>query len=191
VVFPDTGDQGGIGLMTDISRRQLLSGSAALALAPAAAFAADTDYSTLGLQEPAFEIDPKLGLADLTGKTHRIGDHAGKVLLVSFWATWCPPCRKEMPSLARLGRNLGPEGYSVLAVNVGDREDKIRGFLDEIDSDGLTVLMDTDKSMPSTWYLRGLPVTYILDRSGKVTLAAIGDRVWDSEAMIAALRTLG
>ena len=78
----------------------------------------------------------------------------------------------------------------MLAVNVGDRQDRIEGFLDEIDYDGLTVLMDTEKAMPSTWYLRGLPVTYILDGSGKVVLAAIGDRVWDSDEMIAALRSL-
>jgi len=177
--------------MTDISRRHLLAGSAAMALAPSAAFATSADYRRLGLLEPAFEIDPKLDIADLDGKTHRIGDYAGKVLIVSFWATWCPPCRKEMPSLARLSRELGPDGYAVLAVNVGDREDKVRGFLEEIDSDGFTVLMDSDKSMPTAWYLRGLPVTYILGRSGKISLAAIGDRVWDSEEMIAAIRTVG
>ena len=96
-----------------------------------------------------------------------------------------------MPSLARLSRTLGPEDYAVLAINVGDREDRIKGFLDQIDSDGLTVLLDNDKSTPSTWFLRGLPVTYILDGSGKVALAAIGDRVWDSDEMVAAIRSVG
>ena len=177
--------------MTGISRRHLLAGSAALALAPSAALAANTDYHQLGLLEPAFEIDPKRDIADLAGNTHRIGDYAGKVLIVSFWATWCPPCRKEMPSLARLGRELGPEAAAVLAVNVGDREDRIRDFLDKIDHDGLTVLLDAEKAMPGTWFLRGLPVTYVLDRSGKVVLAAIGDRVWDSPEMVAALRQVG
>ncbi|MCK7612984.1 TlpA family protein disulfide reductase [Roseibium sediminicola] len=177
--------------MTDLSRRHLLAGGAALALASSAAVAANTDYRQLGLLEPAFEIDPKLDIADLAGTTHRIGDYAGKVLIVSFWATWCPPCRKEMPSLARLARVLGPDGYAVLAVNVGDQEDKVRGFLDEIDSDGFTVLLDSNKSMPSTWYLRGLPVTYILNRDGAVALAAVGDRVWDSDEMVAAIRTVG
>lgn len=177
--------------MTGISRRHLLAAGAALAVTPASAYAAGTDLRHLGLLEPAFDIDPKLDLADLEGATHRIGDYAGKVLIVSFWATWCPPCRKEMPSLARLNRELGPEGFEVLAVNVGDREDRVMGFLDEIDSDGLTVLMDPGKSTPSTWYLRGLPMTYILDRTGKVALAAIGDREWDSDEMITGLRMVG
>jgi len=174
--------------MTEITRRRFLAGGTALALAPTPALGADN--RKLGLLEPAFEISPKLDLADLSGETHRTGDYAGKVLVVSFWATWCPPCRKEMSSLARLSRELGPDDFAVLAVNVGDRDDRIRDFLEEIDSDGLTVLLDSDKTMPSTWYLRGLPVTYILNRSGQVVLAAIGDRVWDSEDMMAALRSV-
>ncbi|GAB4576776.1 MAG: TlpA disulfide reductase family protein [Roseibium sp.] len=177
--------------MTTFSRRNILAGGAALAAAlPMRALAAAPDYRRLGLAEPAFSLDPKLGLPDLEGTLHGIGDHRGKVLLVSFWATWCPPCRKEMPSLARLGRELGPDGV-VLAVNVGDREVRVRDFLDGIDHDGLTVLMDRDKTMPGAWFLRGLPVTYVLDRSGRVALAAIGDRVWDSPEMVTALRAVG
>jgi thiol-disulfide isomerase/thioredoxin len=178
--------------MTIVSRRNLLAGGAALAATlPVRALAAAPGYRHLGLAEPAFAIDPKLGLPDLKGSAHGIEDHRGKLLLVSFWATWCPPCRKEMPSLARLGRELGPEDAAVLAVNVGDGQDRIRDFLDKIDHDGLTVLLDIDKTMPGTWFLRGLPVTYVLDRSGKVVLAAIGDRVWDSPEMVAALRQVG
>ena len=176
--------------MRHLNRRDFLAGSAAMAMLPGTAFAAGNDFYQLGLAETAFSIEPKPDLPDLGGTVHTLSDYSGKILLVSFWATWCPPCRKEMPGLARLNRELGPEGFSVLAVNVGDRQDRIEGFLDEIDYDGLTVLMDTEKAMPSTWYLRGLPVTYILDGSGKVVLAAIGDRVWDSDEMIAALRSL-
>ncbi|TYC77991.1 TlpA family protein disulfide reductase [Stappia sp. BW2] len=176
--------------MTHLNRRDLLAGSAAMALLPGTAFAAGDKFFRLGLAEPGFTIQPKLDLPDPDGTVHTLSDYSGKVLLVSFWATWCPPCRKEMPGLARLGQELGPEGFEVLAVNVGDRQDRIEGFLDEFDHDGLTVLMDTDKAMPSTWFLRGLPVTYILDGTGKVILAAIGDRVWDSDEMISALRTL-
>jgi len=178
--------------MIPFTRRALLAGGAALAAAlPVPAPAATPDYRRLGLAEPAFTIDPKLGLPDLQGTLHGIENHRGKVLVVSFWATWCPPCRKEMPSLARLGRELGPERAAVLAVNVGDGQDRVRAFLDEIEHDGLTVLMDTDKTMPGTWFLRGLPVTYVLNRSGKVVLAAIGDRVWDAPEMVAALRAVG
>ena len=176
--------------MATINRRQLLAGGALLAALPGTALAEENDLFRLGLIEPAFTIEPKLDLPDLTGKTHRIEDHAGEMLLVSFWATWCPPCRKEMPSLARLARELAPDGFTVLAVNVGDRQDRIEGFIGEIDHDGLTVLSDQRNAMPSVWYLHGLPVTYLLDRSGKVILAAIGDRVWDSAEMVSTLRGL-
>lgn len=176
--------------MRHLNRRAVLAGSAALALLPGTVVAAENDFFRLGLAEPAFALDPKLDLPDLGGTVHTLSDYSGKILLVSFWATWCPPCRKEMPGLARLNRELGPEGFTVLAVNVGDRQDRIENFLGQIDHDGLTVLMDTEKAMPSTWFLRGLPVTYILDGNGKVVLAAIGDRVWDSDEMVAALRTL-
>ncbi|MEO9530628.1 TlpA disulfide reductase family protein [Roseibium sp.] len=176
--------------MTGLTRRDILGGAAALALMPSAAVASSPDFRSLGLARPAFEIDPKLDLTDLDGTRHRIGDYRGKVLAVSFWATWCPPCRREMPALARLARELGRDDFAVLAVNVGDREDRIRAFLDEIDDDGLTVLMDTGKTMPGIWYLRGLPVTYILNGSAEVILAAVGDRVWDAPEMVTALKEL-
>jgi len=176
--------------MSIINRRQLLAAGALLSAFPFSALAAEDELFKLGLIEPAFEIEPKLDLPDLSGKTHQIADYLGRTLLVSFWATWCPPCRKEMPGLARLGRELDPDGFTVLAVNVGDRQDKIERFLGEFDHDGMTVLSDPRNSMASVWYLHGLPVTYLLDRTGKVRRAAIGDRVWDSEEMIAALRTL-
>lgn len=185
-------------MMTPTRRGFIGTGAAALGLAALtrpmpllAAQPSDTDaYRRLGLAEPAFAIEPKLNLPDLQGTTHRLADHAGEIVLVSFWATWCPPCRKEMPGLARLARTMKPEGLSVLAVNVGDRDDKVAGFMDEIDSDGLTVLLDRERQMPGIWYLRGLPVTYVLGRDGKVALAAIGDRVWDAPEMMDVLRSI-
>ncbi|MHA7776702.1 TlpA family protein disulfide reductase [Roseibium sp. M-1] len=177
--------------MSIINRRQLLAAGALFSAFPLTTLAAEDELFRLGLIEPAFTIQPKLDLPDLSGKPHQIEDYSGRMLLVSFWATWCPPCRKEMPGLARLSRELGPEGFSVLAVNVGDSQDRIVRFLGEIDHDGMTFLSDPRNSMASVWYLHGLPVTYLLDRSGKVQRAAIGDRVWDSDDMLAALRSLG
>ncbi len=180
-----------------LTRRNVLIGGAALATlaTPAAlggpALASEQDFWRLGLAEPALTIKaPALDVPDLDGRIHRIEDYRGKTLIVSFWATWCVPCRKEMPTLARLNRELGSDNFAVLAVNIGDADDKVLNFREQFDIEGLPLLTDTDKTLPGTWYLRGLPVTYVLNGSGEVILGAIGERVWDSPEMIAALKSL-
>ncbi|MEM8702076.1 MAG: TlpA disulfide reductase family protein [Pseudomonadota bacterium] len=177
--------------MIRLSRREIVVGSAAIAVAGTPSFAQETDLRALGLAEPAFNVDAELNIPDLTGAVHQLEDYRGKTVVVSFWATWCPPCRKEMPTLARLGRELGTDDYAVLAVNVGDRQDKIEAFLNQIDHEGMAILLDNKKDMPSKWFLRGLPVTYIVDANGKVALGAIGERVWDAPEMIAGIRSVG
>ena len=174
-----------------MNRREILAASALLVAGVPALAEDTTNFRSLGLAEPAFSVDATLNIPDLTGAIHQLEDYRGKTVVVSFWATWCPPCRKEMPTLARLGRELGTDDYAVLAVNVGDREDKIRAFLDQIDHEGMTILLDNDKDMPTKWFLRGLPVTYIIDMNGEVALGAIGERVWDSPEMIAGIRQVG
>lgn len=131
-----------------------------------------------------------LDLPDLDGTIHGLAEYAGRVTIVSFWATWCPPCRKEMPSLARLTRKLPAGEFAVLAVNIGDDRERVIGFLDTIEHDGLTVLLDEKIRMTSQWYLRGLPATYVLDANGDVRLGAFGERVWDSPEMTAAIMAL-
>ncbi len=177
--------------MIRLSRREILAGSAAVAIAGTPALAEEVDLRALGLAEPAFSVDAELNIPDLTGAVHQLEDYRGKTVVVSFWATWCPPCRKEMPTLARLGRELGTDDYAVLAVNIGDRQDKIQAFLDEIEHEGMSILLDSDKEMPSKWSLRGLPVTYIIDANGDVALGAIGERIWDSPEMVAGIRSVG
>ncbi|MEP1574300.1 TlpA family protein disulfide reductase [Roseibium album] len=177
--------------MIRLNRREILVGSAAVAVAGTPAFAQETDFRSLGLAEPAFTVDAELNIPDLAGKVHQLEDYRGKTVVVSFWATWCPPCRKEMPTLARLGQQLGTDDYAVLAVNIGDRQDKIEAFLGEIEHDGMSILLDNDKEMPAKWFLRGLPVTYIIDPQGKVALGAIGERVWDAPEMVSGIRAVG
>jgi thiol-disulfide isomerase/thioredoxin len=177
--------------MVKVNRREILLGLAACAATAIPAHGAEHDFRSLGLVKPPLAIEaPELNVPDLAGTVHQIGDYRGKTVLVSFWATWCPPCRKEMPALARLSRELDPDRFAVLAVNVGDQEDRVRDFLSKIDHDGLPVLLDRDTDLPSKWYIRGLPVTYVLDGAGQVIYGAIGERVWDSPAMISGLKSL-
>ncbi|WP_428648769.1 TlpA disulfide reductase family protein [Roseibium sp.] len=175
-----------------LNRRDMVMGLAATAALSGPAFASEPEFRRLGLAEPPFAIDTaELGVPDLDGRIHSLEDYRGKTLIVSFWATWCPPCRKEMPTLARLNRELGSDKFAVLAVNVGDKDKKVRAFLEQAELDGLPILIDDKGTLPGKWYLRGLPVTYILNGSGDVILGAIGERVWDAPEMIAALKGLG
>lgn len=174
-----------------MNRRDLLAGCAAVTLAGGPALAAGPDLRQLGLAKPPLAIEaPELNVPDLSGEIHQISDYSGKTVVVSFWATWCPPCRKEMPTLANLSRQLDPDRFAVLAVNVGDREDKVKSFLDQIDHVGLPVLLDMKSELPSKWFIRGLPVTYVLDGSGQVVYGAIGERVWDDPEMISGLKSI-
>ncbi len=101
--------------MRHLNRRDFLAGSAAMAVMPGTAFAAGNDFYRLGLAEPAFAIEPKLDLPDLGGTVHTLSDYSGKILLVSFWATWCGPCRRAMPELDRLQKKYKDE-LAVLGV---------------------------------------------------------------------------
>ncbi|WP_420336654.1 TlpA family protein disulfide reductase [Roseibium sp.] len=178
--------------MVEIDRRSLLAALTLLLASGHGAFANADRLRRLGLAEPPIAIRaPELNVPDLQGALHRVEDYRGKITVVSFWATWCPPCRKEMPALARLSRELDAERFAVLAVNVGDKEDKIRSFLEKIDHAGLPILMDTGSELPSKWYIHGLPVTYVLDADGQVVYGALGERVWDSPDMVSGLKSLG
>jgi len=81
---------------------------------------------------------PALQLEDLSGKPHRLADYRGKVVLVNFWATWCEPCRDEMPSIERLRASLDGRAFAVFAVNLGETEPRIRAFLGSYDAGKIT-----------------------------------------------------
>ena len=144
------------------------------------AYASD-DVAGAGLVAVPEPIEaPEIGLADLDGNIRRIADYRGKVVVISFWAAWCAPCRREMPSLARLNRELPPDDFAVLAVNLGDDHDRIREFLAQIDHDGLPILADEHSGLAKAWNIYGLPVSYVVDRAGQIRFGVLGAREWDS-----------
>src|SRR5215213_7007464 len=102
---------------------------------------------------------PALALKDLEGREHHLADYRGKVVLVNFWATWCEPCRQEMPSIQRLSAKLSGKPFVVLAVNVDEPAARIRKFLMDTGFDQ-PVLLDVNKSVTKQWSARVLPVTF-------------------------------
>lgn len=120
---------------------------------------------------------PALTLRDHTGKVHNLADYRGKVVVVNFWATWCPPCREEMPSMQALREELKGQGFEVLAVNLMESEEKIAAFR-ESELIDLPVLMDRDGAAAKRWKVRMLPISFVIDRSGAIRYQLIGEANW-------------
>ena len=133
---------------------------------------------------------PALILKDADRREHNLADYRGKVVVVNFWATWCEPCRDEMPALQRTQQLLADKGLVVLTVNVGDSEEKAAAFYQQAGL-SLPVVFDKDWSVSrSTWKVRMLPSTFIIDRKGAIRYSILGEVDWDAPAHIASLTRL-
>lgn len=127
---------------------------------------------------------PDFALSDLNGVRHQLSMYRGKVVFLNIWATWCPPCREEMPSMQRLWERFRGKDFVMLAVS----EDAggatvVERFAREI---GLTfpILLDADGGLPEHYSVTGFPETFIIDRSGKIIRHVVGPAEWDSPEAI-------
>ena len=116
-------------------------------------------------------------LVDLNGKNHQLSDYLGSVVLVSFWATWCPQCVWEMPLLQSLAKDLGNARFILLAVNVGEQRQRVRNFVDRYSIE-FPVLLDTDLATYTKWPVLGLPTSLVIDREGRIVYKAVGAIEW-------------
>ena len=123
------------------------------------------------------------------GKRHTLSDFRGKLVLLNVWATWCVPCRKEMPALDRLQEQLGGADFQVVALSIdGGGAPAVRRFYDEIGIRALEIFVDPN--MEATGKLRtlGIPTTLLLDREGRERWRKTGPAEWDSPEIVASLR---
>jgi thiol-disulfide isomerase/thioredoxin len=132
---------------------------------------------------------PPLALRDLQGREHRLADYRGKVVVLNFWATWCGPCREEMPSMQRLQDKLAGRPFAVLAVDYGEGAPRINAFLKELPV-RFTVLLDRDLSAARAWSVKVLPTTLVIGPDRKIRYSVVGDLEWDSKAVEDAIRKL-
>jgi thiol-disulfide isomerase/thioredoxin len=145
--------------------------------------------SAPALTPMAGDSAPGLALKGLDGGAHDLAAYRGKVVLINFWATWCEPCRQEMPSIERLAHKLAGKPFVVLAVNLDEPEARIRRFLRQTPFD-LPVLLDPNKAVANAWGVRMLPATFIVDRDGRIRYRLIGDLDWSSETVVGAISAL-
>ena len=128
------------------------------------------------------EALPDVSFSDATGATRTLKDFEGKVILLNLWATWCAPCRKEMPSLDRLQKELGSDKFEVVALSV-DRAGLAgsKKFLDEIGVSALGLYVDPTARATSNLKAVGLPATLLIDAQGREIGRLTGPAEWDSE----------
>ena len=117
-------------------------------------------------------------MKDLAGREHRLADYRGKVVLLNFWATWCEPCRDEMPSLEKLKSRFADRPFAVLAINVDEPESRIIKFLSTLPL-SFPVLLDHERKLARAWNVRMLPSTYVIAPDGAIRYSAAGERDWN------------
>ena len=169
----------------------------ALALSANATFAGNDDLMALreGTMKKLIFSDPQtvseLGFTDPKGGEHHLSDFNGKYILLNFWATWCAPCRKEMPMLSELQTEFKGKHFEVVTIATGRNElAGMQRFLKEIEVDNLPLFLDPKQKLAREMGVLGLPITVILNPQGQEIARMRGGADWNSEsakAIIAAL----
>lgn len=132
---------------------------------------------------------PDFDLAAPDGNRHSLEAMRGKPVIVNFWATWCPPCQAEMPSMQRAWEQVRDEGILMVAINVGEDADTIGKFTDRLPVE-FPLPMDLDSKVAQRWPMTGLPTTFVVDPDGRLVYRAQGERDWDDSALLDLVRAL-
>lgn len=162
---------------------------ARLALVLAAAAACAAPLGAKELKPWKGGAPPPLELKDLQGRDHRLEDYRGSVVVVNFWATWCEPCRDEMPSMQRLREKMAGLPFAILAVNLGEGDARVAAFLERVPV-AFDILMDRDGAVSRRWQARVLPYTAVIDPQGRIRYTVVGELDWAAPQVESVLRKL-
>ena len=135
------------------------------------------------------QVAPDFTLRSLSGENLRLQEYRGKVVLINFWASWCGPCRQEMPILDRIHKRYEPAGFTVLGVNVEGELDKARKIADRLDV-SFPLLFDDGQQVSEDYALESMPYTVLVDRDGQVRFIHHGYKPGDENKYIDRLKTL-
>jgi thiol-disulfide isomerase/thioredoxin len=161
----------------------------AVGAVPVAAAAGDL-YAAAGVQPVRDQAHaPAFVLNTLEGQPLDSASLRHKVIMVNFWATWCGPCKDELPSLQRLKQSFKAEEFELLAITTDQQREAIVGFVRSL---GLAfpILLDEAKDVSAAFGVRGLPTTFLIGKDGRLLARAVGPRAWDSPASVALIRSV-
>jgi peroxiredoxin len=134
------------------------------------------------LKIPHISRPVEIQLKDIFGNTVSLSDYRGNVVFLNFWATWCPPCVIEMPSMQKLHRWFKDKNFVMVAINSQETDARVKSFFDKYKL-SFTALLD---SSGETWFdVNAFPTTFVLDKQGRIIGRALGPREWDSQASVA------
>ncbi len=130
-------------------------------------------------------------LLNMDDEKVKFSKYRGKVVLLNFWATWCPPCIRELPSMEKLHQQVSAEDFKVIAVNQMEDVDQVFSFTGQLDLDlTFEVLFDTTSEVSQAYAVRGLPTTYLIDKQGNIRYRAVGGREFNHPEVIKIINKL-
>jgi thiol-disulfide isomerase/thioredoxin len=132
---------------------------------------------------------PALKLAEADGRQRSISEWRGKTVIVNFWATWCEPCRDEMPSLERLKSRMAGKPFDILAVNVGESPERVARFTQEVPVT-FPIVYDRDSSVARSWKVRGYPTSYVLGPDGRIRYYFVGELDWSHDEIVRVIESI-
>jgi len=149
---------------------------------------------TSGAQAAGFEVRaampaPELKARDLAGAPKTLADYRGKVVLLNFWASWCPPCLREMPSMERLRVKLAGRPLAIVALDSAEAPEEVNAYLSRMRL-GFPILLDPDGSNTKRWKVFALPTTFLLDAEGRVRYVLTGPTEWDEGEALEVIKSL-
>jgi thiol-disulfide isomerase/thioredoxin len=118
---------------------------------------------------------PNFELTGLDGERYRLSNYRGRVVFLNFWATWCEPCRRELPALEQFVAEQGEDGAVVLALNMAETPEAIKAYFEENKISGLTVLLDTNLEVKDAFAINVFPTTYVVDKGGVAREKKLGE----------------
>ncbi len=124
-------------------------------------------------------------LLNMDEEKRKLSDYRGKVVLLNFWATWCPPCIREMPSMERLHQQINADDFSVIAINQMEDSDQVFAFTGQLEVDPtFEILFDSRSEVSQVYAVRGLPTTYLIDKQGNIRYRAVGGREFNHPEVV-------
>ena len=130
-------------------------------------------------------------LQNMDEENIKLSDYRGQVVLLNFWATWCPPCIREMPSMERLHQEIDAKNFKVIAINQMEEMDDVFAFTGQLEVDPtFEILFDETSKVSKDYAVKGLPTTYLIDKQGNVRYRAVGGREFNHPDVIKTINQL-